>query len=457
MNKKTIGSILATGILSFAGIVVETAMNVAFPTLMREFNVSVALVQWLTTGYLLVLALIIPTSSFLKRRFKTPTLFITSNLLFIAGTLCSMFAPSFGIILLGRIIQGLGTGIALPLMFNIIVERVHPSKIGTVMGFANLIIAFAPAVGPTMGGYIVKTFGWRFIFLVLLPLLIISLIIGWKSIEQISELEKLKFNWLSWFTLAIAFSCLIFATNDASSFGWLSFHVLSLLVISIIALVAFYFYSKKSQHPLIRINVFSNWRFDLSTVALMISQFSILGVSLLIPNFAQLVLHQNAFIAGFLLLPGTALGIIMSLVGGKTFDYLGPQKPIMFGFSAYAIAMLLFSIFLSQITTGLIIIFFIIAVTGQAFSSGNTLTNGLRQLPQNLNTDGNAVLNTVQQLAGALGTSIVATVVASAQQTVSNSVSGTLLGSRNAFILLFGLQIVALILNLFIFSKKKDN
>lgn len=457
MNKKTMGSIIATGILSFAGIVVETAMNVAFPTLMSEFHVSVALVQWLTTGYLLVLSLIIPTSSFLKRSFPTKNLFIISNVFFISGTLLAMLACNFWMILIGRLIQGVGTGIALPLMFNIIVERVHPSKIGTVMGFANLIIAFAPAIGPTMGGYIVKTFGWRDIFLVLLPLLVISFLIGIKSIEQISKIEHLKFNWINWIALAIAFSCIIFATNDASDYGWLSIHVLALICISIISIVFFYFHSKKDLQPLIRVNVFSNLRFDLSTIALMISQFSILGVSLLIPNFAQLVLHKNAFVAGFLLLPGTTLGIVMSLLGGKALDYYGAKKPILFGFGAYAIAMLLLTVFLPNINTGLIIIFFAIAVIGQAFSSGNTLTNGLQQLPNDLNTDGNAVLNTVQQLAGALGTSIVATIVANAQNAKNVSMQmGTLNGARSAFGLLFILQIIAIILNIIIFRNKNN-
>ena len=229
MNSKTLRAVTATGILSFAGIVVETAMNVAFPTLMRDFHVSTSAVQWLTTGYLLVLALVIPTSSFLKRSFKTKSLFIISNLFFILGTVAAMLAPSFAIILLGRLIQGIGTGIALPLMFNIIVEQVPISKTGTVMGFANLIIAIAPAVGPTMGGFIVKMFGWRVIFLVLLPLLVISLILGMTSITQKSAIEHLKFDFISWIILAIAFSSLVFATNQASiSCGSLTSHFVKL-------------------------------------------------------------------------------------------------------------------------------------------------------------------------------------------------------------------------------------
>ena len=453
MNSKTLRAVTATGILSFAGIVVETAMNVAFPTLMRDFHVSTSAVQWLTTGYLLVLALVIPTSSFLKRSFKTKSLFVISNLFFILGTVAAMLAPSFAIILLGRLIQGIGTGIALPLMFNIIVEQVPISKTGTVMGFANLIIAIAPAVGPTMGGFIVKMFGWRVIFLVLLPLLVISLILGMTSITQKSAIEHLKFDFISWIILAIAFSSLVFATNQASISGWLDWRVIVLLLVSVLAILGFYKYSKKPHHPLIRTNVLLNWRFDLSTIALMISQFSILGTSFLLPNFAQLSLHQNAFVAGLLLLPGTTLGIFLSLLGGKMYDVLGARKPIMLGFSLYAIATLLFSIFMPKMTIWMIIIFFAIAIMGQAFSSGNTMTSGLHQVEDQFNTDANAVLNTVQQLAGALGTSIVATIVAEHQSTVHQIAFGTMTGVRTAFCLLFILQLIALLFTFLVTQK----
>ena len=364
-----------------------------------------------------------------------------------------MLAPSFAIILVGRLIQGIGTGIALPLMFNIIVEQVPISKTGTVMGFANLIIAIAPAVGPTMGGFIVKMFGWRVIFLVLLPLLVISLILGMTSITQKSAIEHLKFDFISWIILTIAFSSLVFATNQASISGWLDWRVIVLLLVSVFAILEFYKYSKKPHHPLIRTNVLLNWRFDLSTIALMISQFSILGTSFLLPNFAQLSLHQNAFVAGLLLLPGTTLGIFLSLLGGKMYDVLGARKPIMLGFSLYAIATLLFSIFMPQMTIWMIIIFFAIAIMGQAFSSGNTMTSGLHQVEDQFSTDANAVLNTVQQLAGALGTSIVATIVAEHQSATHQIALGTMTGVRTAFCLLFILQLIALLFTFLVTQK----
>ena len=145
-DARLVTSVVACGIMSFSGVVVETSMNVTFPTLMAEFSVGTSTVQWITTGYLLVLSLMIPLSSFFKRTFKLKSLFIFSACTFLAGTLLSALAPSFAVLLGGRLIQGVGTGIALPLMFNIILDQAPQSLLGTMMGVGNLITAIAPAI-----------------------------------------------------------------------------------------------------------------------------------------------------------------------------------------------------------------------------------------------------------------------------------------------------------------------
>lgn len=141
IDPKVIAAVIATGLMSFCGVIVETSMNVTFPTLMKQFNVTTSTVQWMTTGYLLTVAIIVPLSATFKRRFKTKSLFITANLLFMAGVLIDATAPAFTLLLFGRIVQGFGTGIALPLMFNIILEQVPISKRGLMMGVGTLITA----------------------------------------------------------------------------------------------------------------------------------------------------------------------------------------------------------------------------------------------------------------------------------------------------------------------------
>ncbi|MSE21405.1 MFS transporter, partial [Lactobacillus parabuchneri] len=156
-------SIVATGLMAFCGVLIETAMNVTFPTLMKQFNVDTATIQWLTTGYLLVVSIIIPISGILKRRFTTMQLFITASTFFIVGLLICTITNQFDVLLVGRIIQGLGTGIALPLMFNIILEQAPFEKIGLLMGIGTLVTAIAPALGPSYGGLLIGI-NWHLIF-----------------------------------------------------------------------------------------------------------------------------------------------------------------------------------------------------------------------------------------------------------------------------------------------------
>lgn len=154
---KVFAAIVATELMSFCGVIVETSMNIAFPTLMREFGVSTNVISWMTSIYLLAISIIVPISAILKSSYKTKNLFLTANVLFLLGLIVDAIAPSFVFLLLGRVIQGIATGIALPLMFNIILEQVPKSKIGTMMGVGNLITGAAPALGPTFGGIVINS------------------------------------------------------------------------------------------------------------------------------------------------------------------------------------------------------------------------------------------------------------------------------------------------------------
>ena len=459
IDAKLIMSIIATGLMSFSGVVVETAMNVTFPSLMEEFGVGTATVQWITTGYLLILSIIIPASSWLKRRFTTKRLFVTAITLFIIGTVMCAAAPVFALLLLGRLIQGVGTGIALPLMFNIVLEQVPHEKMGLMMGTASLITAIAPAVGPSLGGMIVNTLGWRMIFVALLPLLIIAFFMGAAGIRQVSATEKIRFNVKDFFFLAAGFACFIFGINNASESGWLSAPVIAMLIAAVFALAVFCRRSRSSDSPLIRLKVFRCAPFTLSVAVIVSVQFICLGAGFLIPNYAQLVMDENAFTAGCLLLPGCILGACLTPVGGRLLDRFGAKLPIPLGNISIIISMLLFALFLHSAGLVAIIIFYILFAFGQSFSMGTNMTHGLSYLPEELNSDGNAVINTMQQLSGAVGTCVVSTIVASAQSSQSAAsamTTGTLIGTQSAFVVLFGVSIFMLccVIGIFRTSRK---
>lgn len=196
ISAKVVAAIVATGLMSFCGVIVETAMNVTFPILMREFSITTNQAQWMTSIYLLLVAIVVPLSAILKSSYRTKMLFTVANLLFISGIIIDALAPLFGVLLVGRTIQGIGTGIALPLMFNIIMEQVPTSRIGFMMGSGNLITGVAPAIGPTFGGIVASKLNWRWVFYSLIPLLIISFVLGKWGITKNHRLKSNKLIFL---------------------------------------------------------------------------------------------------------------------------------------------------------------------------------------------------------------------------------------------------------------------
>lgn len=312
LDARLVLSVVAIGVMSFAGVVVETAMNIAFPALMTEFGVSTARVQWITTGYLLVLAAIMPISSLLNRRFSTRSLFLAAMALFVAGTVLCAAAPRFDLLIGGRLIQGVGTGIALPLMFNVVLKQAPLDRLGTMMGVATLITAIAPAVGPSLGGYLIGALGWRSIFLILLPFLLAALLLGALTIREAHEPERVPFAPAQFAALAAGFTCFVLAMNAASTAGFASARVLVLIGCAAALVGAFCALSRRSHAPLLRIGVFADRTFTLSILYVVLVQGIVLALGYLIPYYAQVGAGAGSFAAGCLLLPGCVMGACLA-------------------------------------------------------------------------------------------------------------------------------------------------
>lgn len=438
LDRKLIFSVLATGLLSFTGVVIETSMNVTFPVLMREFSITTSSVQWVTTAYLLMLALIIPLSSYLKKRFFLKYLFCTAILFFVVGTLLGALATSFSLLIFGRVLQGIGTGIALPLMVNIVLEQVPIRNMGMVMGIASLICAMAPAVGPAFGGIIVIFFGWRYIFVSLLPVLIIAFIMGVISIRQSSRLQNVSFDIRSYLLLSLSFICLIsvfsFSETEAAGIGGVKLIFLA----GILCLIGFLYSVRHTAEPLIHLQTFSYRPFSFSVLALLLCQFICLAIGFLIPNYAQLVSGLDAMTAGCILFPGCLLGALLNPVSGRILDRYGAKKPILTGNSLIFLAVGMFAFKMTETTSEMWILFYLCFAAGQGLAVGNTQTHGLKGLPAEYAADGTAVITTLQQLAGAMGTAVAAAIVAAAQAAdLGNITDSTRAGAMNTWQLLF--------------------
>lgn len=436
LDAKLIMSIIATGIMSFSGVCVETAMNVTFPTLMSEFGVNTATVQWLTTAYLLVLAAIIPTSGYLNRRFKTKQVFCFAMVFYIAGIVCGMTAQIFPMLLVGRVLEGIGTGVALPLMFNIITEQAPQKNLGFMMGVGSMVTAIAPAVGPSAGGWLSENFGWRSIFTALLPLLIVAFVLGMIAIRQSHETTTEQFDIPGWLALAASFACLIFAIDEGANVGWTNPLIIGLFAAFVILLVLFVRREKTYAHPLIHLGIFSERGYVLGLGVIIFLQFTVLGLSFLLPNYAQLVRGAGQTAAGSILLYGCAVGAIMTPISGQLYDRLGSRKPILSGVFCSLVAVVCFALFAQDLPIVAIAGVYILYAFGQGMMYGNNMTCALSFLPAEIKADGNAMFTTLTQLSGAVGTSVAAAIVNAAQTGAADMAAATTAGTHNAFVVL---------------------
>ena len=324
--RKVIAAVVATGLMSFCGVIVETAMNISFPKLMAELNVTTNVVQWMTSIYLLIVAIIVPLSALLKKSFPTKKIFLVANLLFISGVVIDGLAQNFPLLLLGRAIQGVGTGIALPLMFNIIMEQVPREKIGLMMGFGNLITGIAPAVGPTFGGIVIASLGWRWIFIILLPFLVISLLAGIWGIQQKSAIERQRFDLVSCLLIAIMFTGLVVGFSNLSSTPLVSLMSGGMLLIGLVAMTLLSWRSLSISQPVLEFRLFANHRFAGHILIFFLTQMCSLGFAFLLPNYIQLVNHNSALIAGVIVMPAGIGGAVCAPIGGRLLDKFGPRR-----------------------------------------------------------------------------------------------------------------------------------
>lgn len=434
-HSKLLSAIISIGLLSFLGIVVETALNITFPQLTKYFSIPINQVQWLTTGYMLVSTSLIPLGSFFLKRFRVITLFRVSCLSFLVGTLIASFSNSFNLVLLGRLCQGIADGIALPLMFAVILHQVPKKKVGTFMGIGSLVIALAPAVGPIYGGIIQDTLNWHFLFIILIPMIIVTWLLGELSIEQSSPIHYVPFDVRGGICLTIFLStALMFIVNLTANSSSLKFNLILLGTVFFSGLL-FLLNEKNKSHKLLELALFKNKRFLQLLSAFFLLQFSSLSMSYLIPNVLQILFDQSPGLVGFLVAPAAVIDAVLSVVAGIIYDKTTPSLPIISGCTIIGLTFLGANLFTPSIG-GLVLIYMLFMV-GLSFSYSNIMTYSLSKLPAGLVNDGNSIYMTVQAYSGAVGIAISSSVVSLLQKQQGSIISGTKLGLSINFLILF--------------------
>lgn len=434
-HSKLLSAIISIGLLSFLGIVVETALNITFPQLTKYFSIPINQVQWLTTGYMLVSTSLIPLGSFFLKRFRVVTLFRVSCLSFLVGTLIASFSNSFNLVLLGRLCQGIADGIALPLIFAVILHQVPKKKVGTFMGIGSLVIALAPAVGPIYGGIIQDTLNWHFLFIILIPMIIVTWLLGELSIEQSSPIHYVPFDVRGGICLTIFLStALMFIVNLTANSSSLKFNLILLGTVFFSGLL-FLLNEKNKSHKLLELALFKNKRFLQLLSAFFLLQFSSLSMSYLIPNVLQILFDQSPGLVGFLVAPAAVIDAVLSVVAGIIYDKTTPSLTIISGCTIIGLTFLGANLFTPSIG-GLVLIYMLFMV-GLSFSYSNIMTYSLSKLPAGLVNDGNSIYMTVQAYSGAVGIAISSSVVSLLQKQQGSIISGTKLGLSINFLILF--------------------
>ncbi|NOU62125.1 MDR family MFS transporter [Marinifilum caeruleilacunae] len=400
----------------FVALVNETLLSVAFPQLMSNLNVSLGTVQWLASGYMLVIGVLLPVVAFLLKSFSTKKLYLTAMTLLSLGALFCGLSQSFNMLLIFRLVQGAGAAVLLPIMLDVIFNIYPPNKRGAAMGISMMIVVFAPAIGPTISGLILEHLNWHWLFFSILPLAIISIIIGSKTLMNVTKLTKPRIDILSVVLSTIGFGGLIYAINSIEGKELTNPQVLISLLLGIVALIFFIKRQFILKQPMLNLRVFSFPMFSLGAFMLFIAFMMPFAVGIILPIYILDVLKLSPIIAGAALLPGSIMNMIITPLSGRIYDKNGARILVIIGFITLTVAMY----FLSNISTSESV-YWLIAMhicinLGVSMIITPSQTNSLNQLPKKIGSDGIAVLNTIVQIAAAFGSSLFIGIMGTTQE-----------------------------------------
>ena len=446
VSPQIIWAIVGTGILAFTGILTETSMNVTFPDLMKQFNISLSVVQWLTTAYLLMVSLVMTTSAFLKAKFNPRQIFIIAIVAFLIGDIVAIMSHSFALLLVGRVIQGIGTGVITPLVFNIILENVPMAHIGKYMGFGTMILSLAPAFGPIFGGVVAYYLGWREIFLLVLPVAFVSLVISIKTVptEHIKN-DAFRFDYVSFAMLAIAFTSFLWALSQLEH-GHVSGMLFGLLIVAALAFAGFLYRAKHATRQFLNLGIFKVPALRFAMLGYVAYMFTNLMVNFAVPTFIQLSLGATTMIAGFALMPGSLAGALLNPIYGRAYDVYGPKMPLLAGNAAFVVIMMVWSMMTMNGTVISMTIFYLLMTLGRNLAFGTSMTAGLAQLSLPERADGNAIFNTAQQFAGAIGTTVASLLMKVNPDSAASVATQTARGAQHVFWFMLALGVLNFVL-----------
>lgn len=459
-REKSGGNTLIIGVMlsgAFIAVLNQTILSPALPSIMRDMHITAVEGQWLTTAFMLVNGIMIPITAYLIDRFTTRQLYLSSMVLFTAGTALAGFAGSFPLLLIARILQAMSAGILMPMIQTVILLLFPKEKRGSAMGTVGIVIAFAPAVGPTLAGWMVDAWGWHSVFLVIAPLAAIDVILGCFLLRNVGETGKPELDFLSVVVSTLGFGGLLYGFSAAGTYGW--GHVLTLapLAVGLVFFLVFVRRQLKLKTPLLQLRVLETKEFSYATIISMIINAALIAGTIITPIYLQNILHFSAMQSGLVMLPGAIIMGIMSPITGNLFDRFGPRIIAITGLGIMT-AFSLFFVFMDETWTfGFLCMIYTVRMFGMSLVNMPITTWGLNSLENRMIAHGSAINNTARQVAGSIGTAILITIMTmvTAFSSSAGSVQATLRGMHAAFGVAVGLSAIALIMAILFVKKEK--
>ncbi|MCI7720843.1 MFS transporter [Limosilactobacillus reuteri] len=436
---------------TFFSLLCSTLMNIALPTFMNVFHISEAQVQWVTNGYMLVNALMIPVSSFLIKRFPFKNLFIIFSGIFLLGTIIGAIAWSFNLVVIARMIQALGAGMMMPLVNVLAIRYAKPGKKGQIMGIIGLAFNCAPILGPAISGFLLHFFSWRYLFLLIIPFAVITLLLSFFLLPKIPHNEHPRFNTLALILITGGLWSLLMGLSNVSNNHLLSFNVAGYVLIGLVFLLLFFLNQRHSNRQLINFGIFSHKQFVFATVINMLITSTMYGNAILIPLLVQIVLGKSTVISAIAVLPGAILTGLLSTTSGRFYDIYPIKILVGTGLIIDIIGTIGQAAIGARSSVLMITLFQTIRQFGLVTMLIPLQTQALSLLPNEIVPDAVATFNTLRQIAAAFGTALIVSIVGIVNHLVHNPSSH--LGIQAGFLLCLCLLLTSLYLSTKLYHK----
>lgn len=431
-NRPPYGILAILMIGAFIAFLNNTLLNIALPSIMTELQVGPSTVQWLTTGFMLVNGVLIPTTAFLIQKYSVRNLFIVAMGLFAVGTVMAGFAPVFGVLLAGRMMQASGSAILMPLLMNVMLVSFPIEKRGTAMGVFGLILMGAPAIGPTLSGWLIEHYDWRMLFHFVSPIAIGVLLLGVFLLKDRKEKQDIRLDRFSVVLSSLGFGGLLYGFSSAGSKGWDSPLVYGTIAIGALSLVWFILRQVGKEKPMLNFRIYRYPMFALSSAISMVITMAMFSGMILLPIYVQTIRGISPLDAGLLMLPGAIVMALMSPITGKLFDKYGGRALAITGLTITVVTTYFFSQLTFETTYSQLLILYTVRMFGMSMVFMPVSTNGLNQLPTRFYPHGTAMNNTLQQVSGAIGTALLVTLMSTRAESVGRELSGDAMASLGA-------------------------